>query len=234
MAGAARRRERGTVTEAVTTRSRPDDYLMGRTPAEHERLRRQARALEPVTRRVLERIGVQPGMSCLDLGCGPGEVMRLLGELVGPSGRVTGIDLDGQAGDQALASLRAPGAARFDFVQGDATTLTELPGHPFDLAYARLVLIHSDDPAGLLRRMYGWVRPGGWLMVQDFDLNGLDLGAAGEVGREFGRVALGVFEAAGRDIRTGQHLPGYFQTAGLGNPDGADVSGFLTPMTRRP
>lgn len=210
--------------------ARSDDYTMGRTAAEYDRLRKQARVLEPATRRALERVGICAGMSCLDVGCGPGEVMRLMGELVGPSGRVVGVDIDRALGAQALATLRATGTARFEFVEGDATSLTELPDGSFDLAYARLVLIHAPDPAALLRRMYGWLRPGGRLLVQDFDLKGLCVDAAGDAGREFQRVTLGVFEAAGRDPQAGQHLPEYFRSAGLGAPDETDVSGILSPM----
>jgi cyclopropane fatty-acyl-phospholipid synthase-like methyltransferase len=59
-----------------------DGYILGRTEAEYDRLRRQARLWEPATHRVLTAAGVAPGMRCLDAGCGPGEVMRLIGRLV--------------------------------------------------------------------------------------------------------------------------------------------------------
>lgn len=219
------------MTHAIEMEPRNGDYMMGRTEAEYERLRRQARLLEPATRRVLESTGIGPGMSCVDIGCGPGEVMRLMGELVGPSGRVVGVDLDAPLGAQALAMLRATGHSTFEFIEGDASVMGEPPGGHFDLAYARLVLIHSQDPVHLLRRMYGWLRPGGCLVVQDFDLKGLNVESAGEAGREFRRVAVGVFEATGRDPEAGQNLPYYFRAAGLGAPDGTDVSGILSPMT---
>jgi ubiquinone/menaquinone biosynthesis C-methylase UbiE len=219
------------VTHAIEVEPHKDDYAMGRTPAEYERLRQQARILEPAARRVLEQIGLASGMCCVDIGCGPGEVMRLMGELVGPSGRVVGIDVDSTLGAQALAMLRERGTGRFEFVEADAAQLDQLPGGECDLAYARLVLIHTQDPAVLLRRMYGWLRPGGYLVVQDFDLKGMDADAAGEAGREFLRVAIGVFQALGRDPQTGQNLPYYFRAAGLGRPDGTDISGILSPMT---
>jgi ubiquinone/menaquinone biosynthesis C-methylase UbiE len=219
------------VTHATELEPHRREYVMGRTDAEYERLRRQVRLFELVTRRVLERAGIRPGMNCVDIGCGPGEVMRLMGELVGPSGRVVGVDLDGPLGAQALAMLRAAGHSTFEFVEGDASLMDEPPGGHFDLAYARLVLIHSQDPVHLLRRIYGWLRPGGCLVVQDFDLKGLNVESAGEAGREFQRVAVGVFEVTGRDPQAGQNLPYYFRAAGLGAPDGTDVSGVLSPMT---
>jgi SAM-dependent methyltransferase len=218
------------VAEMVSDKVRLNGYLMGRTDAEYERLRNQARVLEPLTRRVLQRVGLGEGMSCLDVGCGTGGVVRLMGELVGPSGRVTGVDLDGKLGAQALGSLLWAGGCRFVFVQGDAAVMTEVRGQPFHLVFARLLLIHAADPTALLRRMFSWIRPGGWLVIQDYDLRALNLDAAGAAGEEFKRVVFGVFEAGGRDLQTGQNLPGYFAAAGLGDPDGTDVGGCLTPM----
>jgi ubiquinone/menaquinone biosynthesis C-methylase UbiE len=69
-----------------------DDYVLGRASEEYQRLRRQAQLWEPSTKLLLQRIGLQEGLSCLDAGCGPGEVMRLMSEIVGPRGKVTGLD----------------------------------------------------------------------------------------------------------------------------------------------
>jgi hypothetical protein len=72
----------------------PDGYSLGRTPTEHARLRAQAHVREEATRHVSGLVGVPLGASCLDAGCGIGETMRVLAELVGPEGSVLGIDLD--------------------------------------------------------------------------------------------------------------------------------------------
>jgi ubiquinone/menaquinone biosynthesis C-methylase UbiE len=55
-----------------------------------------------VTRRWLERAGIGPGMSVVDVGCGPGDVTLLVGDLVGPTGSVTGVD----SSPEALARAR--------------------------------------------------------------------------------------------------------------------------------
>ena len=39
-------------------------------PKEYQRLRDQARMWEGATAQVLDRVGLRPGMSCLDVGCG--------------------------------------------------------------------------------------------------------------------------------------------------------------------
>lgn len=74
--------------------SQSSTYVMGRTIEEYERLRRQSQVLEPITASVLERAGLSQGMSCLDVGCGPGDIMRLMAERVGPTGRIVGVDVD--------------------------------------------------------------------------------------------------------------------------------------------
>ena len=53
-----------------------------------------SQALEPSTAALLDGAGVREGMRCLDLGCGGGDVTLALARLVGPSGRVIGIDMD--------------------------------------------------------------------------------------------------------------------------------------------
>ncbi len=53
-------------------------YALARAPQEYERLRAQSRVWEAATTRVLDEVGLAPGQSCLDAGCGPGETMRLL------------------------------------------------------------------------------------------------------------------------------------------------------------
>ena len=114
-----------------------DDYILGRTSEEYQRLRWQARLWEPTTARVLDQVGIGPGMRCLDVGCGPGEVMRLLAERVGASGQVTGVDSDGRLGREALAILRARVPGRFEFVEADVEATEELAGGPFDLVCSR-------------------------------------------------------------------------------------------------
>jgi 2-polyprenyl-3-methyl-5-hydroxy-6-metoxy-1,4-benzoquinol methylase len=62
------------MTTSATPPHRPDDdCVLGRTSEEYRRLRWQARLWEPTTGRVLDQVGIGPGMRCLDVGCGPGE-----------------------------------------------------------------------------------------------------------------------------------------------------------------
>jgi ubiquinone/menaquinone biosynthesis C-methylase UbiE len=96
-----------------------------------------------------------------------GAVMQLMGELTGPSGEVTGIDRDAKAGREAVEQLQAIGTSRYRFVEADMASIDEIAGAPFDLTFARRALLHARDPVALLRKMYGWTKPGGYIAVQD-------------------------------------------------------------------
>src|SRR5215831_4707380 len=59
-----------------------------------ERLRVLSRVMQPTTLHLLRRAGVRPGMACMDAGCGGGDVAFDLARIVGPEGRVVGVDFD--------------------------------------------------------------------------------------------------------------------------------------------
>src|SRR5438874_2523697 len=59
-----------------------------------ERLRLLAAVKWPATKTLLDMVGLQEGMHCLDVGCGTGAVTLQMAEIVGPTGRVVGIDMD--------------------------------------------------------------------------------------------------------------------------------------------
>jgi SAM-dependent methyltransferase len=209
-----------------------DAYVMGRTPQEYERLRQQARIWEGATASLLDRASLGPGSRCLDVGCGPGETMRLMAERVGPTGRVVGLDTDADIGRAAVMSLHAAGLGQCTFVEGDVAGPDPFAAFPdaFHLVFGRLILLHVADPVAVLRRMWAATAPGGHLVVQDYDLRAVDCYPPLAVVEEWRRVFLGTFTAVGRDIRLGHRLPGLFAEAGVGAPDGTEVVGRLEPF----
>jgi ubiquinone/menaquinone biosynthesis C-methylase UbiE len=214
-----------------TTTGRPQEqYVLGRSREEYERLRMQARVWEADTGRLLDRIELAPGARCVDAGCGPGETMRLMAQRVGPAGRVCGVDIDADLGRQALEMLHAAGHRQCTFSAADLDAPDPIPGGPFDVVYARLLLFHVADPIAVLRHLWTAVAPGGHLVIHDYDLRTTDVLPALETMREWQRIALGAFTGAGRDIHTGHRLPALFAHAGLGAPDGTDVAGRLEPL----
>ena len=72
----------------------PDGYVLSRIAGEYERLCGQAESRSPCTQRVLAQAGLDTGITALDAGCDPGEVMRLMARRVGPSRSETGVNID--------------------------------------------------------------------------------------------------------------------------------------------
>ena len=75
---------------------REASYILGHSEAEILRLQAQAKILRPITERLLRSAGIWPGIRVLDQRSGAGDVTMLAAELVGPSGRVIGIDRNSQ------------------------------------------------------------------------------------------------------------------------------------------
>jgi ubiquinone/menaquinone biosynthesis C-methylase UbiE len=205
-----------------------DDYVLGHSAEEHERLRSQALVVEPATRRVFQSIGLRPGWRCLDIGCGPGETMRLMGEIVGPSGEVTGLDRDARAGREAIERLQATGTSRYRFVEANMESIDEIGEAPFDLTFARMALLFTHDPVAVLRKMYRWTKPGGYIAVQDLHVSTMNLYPKLAAGSELLQVIFETCERSGQDMEFAFKLPVYFVEAGIGVPDGADMN---LPMT---
>jgi len=109
-------------------------------------------------------------MTCVDVGCGGGEVSFDLSGIVGPVGHVTGIDMDKTALELARDEARIRRLDNVDFVRSEVMDWDE-PG-AYDVAYSRFLLQHLEDPVDLLRRMYRSLRPGGTLVVEDADFDG--------------------------------------------------------------
>jgi SAM-dependent methyltransferase len=86
-------------------------YVFGHSDRELDRLKAQARLIDPITQRFLREAGVVPGMRVLDVGSGAGDVAFLASDMVGDTGEVVGIDrvpvaLEAARARAAFRSLR--------------------------------------------------------------------------------------------------------------------------------
>ena len=209
-----------------------DEYIMGRTSEEYQRLRKQPLLWEPVTNRILEDIGVATGYNCLDVGCGPAEVSRIMGRMARPGGTITGIDTDAGLGQEAFGVLKDTIDCGFNFIEGNVEEIDTIEGHPFDVTFVRFVLIHLGDPLAAVKKIYSWTKPGGYIVVQEYDFISWEVYPEFDAWKEFKKVWYGVCEKAGRDTRIGLKLPSIFVDAGIGIPEGTDVVGRSGTLER--
>ena len=148
----------------------PTHYIIRGGIEGRERLRILARVMRPASIALLQRAGIRPGMSCLDLGCGGGDLTRDLAQIVGAAGRVVGIDIDETKLALARQEASASGLANIEFRCTDiAAAGIEME---FDLVHARFLLSHLANPAQALTCMRKALRPGGIVAVEDVEFRG--------------------------------------------------------------
>ncbi|HET6219443.1 MAG TPA: methyltransferase domain-containing protein [Acidobacteriaceae bacterium] len=145
------------------------EYSLATGEAAVRRLTALHRVYSPTGRRVLLRAGLKTGMAVADLGCGVGATTRMLAEMVGPTGHVTGIDLSAAQLEQGRRLCKTGGITNATFVEASATA-TGLRRSSLDLVYCRFLLLHLVDPEAGLREMLAILKPGGVLVVEDGDL----------------------------------------------------------------
>ena len=126
---------------------------------------RQAALLAPYTERFFRDAGLGPRQRVLDIGSGMGDVAMLAAQIVGPQGRVVGIDVDGAALARARQRAEAHGVQNVTFVETDLAQFSA--EKPFDAIVGRLVLQFVPQPIEMLRALAGALRAGGVMVFQE-------------------------------------------------------------------
>jgi len=203
------------MTEAIDERVRR--YILDGSDQDLRRLLSISEVTSDMARTAFHRVGVQPGWRALDCGCGPIGALAILAELVGPGGRVVGVDFSEAAVEQARSVAAALGLGNVEVTASDIHDLDPAAlGGPFDLAYTRLFFIHQANPVETLRQIAGLLRPGGWLLVHDAlrtppPRSHPDLPALGE----YWELLHQVIERAGVPSGVVEDLPRSARAAGL-------------------
>lgn len=119
----------------------------------------------PIGAALLRAVAPAAGERAVDLGCGRGATLLPLAAAVGPTGRVTGIDLSPGMLAQLEPAVRSLSTVDLHVMDAGAPTL---PPGSYDLAVSSLVLFFLPDPAGALRAWRRLLVPGGRLGVSTF------------------------------------------------------------------
>jgi SAM-dependent methyltransferase len=109
---------------------------------------------------LLDDLGIGTGWKCLEVGAGGGSLVEWM---VQRGAVVTAVDIDTRFIEHLASD--AVDVRRLD-IRTD-----ELPDGEFDLVHARLVLEHLTDRRQILDRLVATLRPGGWLMIEDYDFS---------------------------------------------------------------
>lgn len=194
-------------------------YVLGSDDPEIARLDGQANSIAGSTDALLRAAGIGGAMRVLDLGTGLGHVAFLVAGMLDPDGSVLGVDRDERLLEVAERRRAAAGATSVEFAQGDARTFTA--SEPFDAVVARLLLFHLPDREAVLRRQLESLRPGGRMVVVEFDVGGARTEPEVPlVDAARGWIEAG-FRSAGADPRIGARAAELLRRAGF-----ADVATF--------
>jgi ubiquinone/menaquinone biosynthesis C-methylase UbiE len=171
-----------------------------------------------------------PGMSLLDVGCGPGTITADLATRLAP-GRVVGLDASAEVIDEARRTA-AGGPAGLSFEVGDLFHLDYEDG-AFAVVHAHQVLQHVGDPVAALVEMKRVCRPGGLVAARDGDYPAMIFHPAyPEVERSLGAYRAAT-QANGAQCDAGRKLFSWANRAGFTSVvPSASTWCFATPEDR--
>ncbi len=179
-----------------------------------ERMRILAEAWEQEEEVWLDRIGVEPGWKCVDLGCGPVGILVPLSRRAGPNGQVVGVDRDPRRVEAARQYTREQGLESVEVVSSDIFD-TELKCEAFDLTHSRFLigtLGHQDD---LLKEMISLTRPGGIVAVEEPDASAWNCYPARPAFRRLASACMDAFSEWGGNLTIGRNTYTLLRKAGL-------------------
>jgi ubiquinone/menaquinone biosynthesis C-methylase UbiE len=122
--------------------------------------------------RLADWLGLEQGMHIADVGAGDGSYAVQLAGRVGPTGRVYATEISDERLAQIRQAVSAAGLSNVTVIEG-AVSRTRLPDACCDAIFTRFVYHHLDDAPSINADLARALRPGGRLLIVDFEPGGL-------------------------------------------------------------
>jgi SAM-dependent methyltransferase len=190
------------------------EYVLGTDEAELARLTLQQEVWGPTTEAFLDRVGVPAGARCLDVGCGPGLLVESLRRRVGPRGRVDALD-ESPAWHAHLERLSRE--RRWENVSLLRARVEDaaLEDGAYDVVLARWVLSFLPHVERVVARLARALAPGGVLVVQDYNHEGVSLFPESEGFRAIVQATRRLYAQGGGNAWVAGRLPRDLRAGGL-------------------
>lgn len=204
--------------ERLQTSNSDATYTLGRTSHETTRLIEQSRIYGESTHRLCKRAGITAGMRVLEIGSGAGDVALTLAELVGPTGKIVGVDVNAEILDTARQRATDAGIQNVEFIASDARDLVF--SEKFDAIVGRFVLMYMADPREAFATLITHLKPRGIAAFQEpeYTLYPAFLHPDTPLMNQLITWILDVFKHSGAHLDMGIGLYQAFVDAGLPSP----------------
>lgn len=156
----------------------------------------------PFAEKMVSLSEARPGERVLDVGTGTGVVANHAASIVGPEGRVVGVDLSEEMLCAARSEAGKLGLGNVEFRKMDAEHL-DVPDGSFDHVYSLCAILHFPDASRALAEMNRILRPGGRLVVS------LGQGMPPWGGGRLRALQVGIRREVGRLVRPNIYAPGF-------------------------
>jgi SAM-dependent methyltransferase len=195
-----------TTTDATDAPGYTSSYLADQHAGQLARLRTLERAFDPLSQAVFEQLDLAGKPAILDLGAGAGSLVGWLSQRY-PGATVTATDID----TRFLTDI--PG---IQVLTHNAST-DDFPAASFDVVHVRALLCHLTEREDILTRAATWVRPGGWLVIEDVSLQP-SLNTANPLFRKVAQAGVSLLQQSiGSDMLWADALPRRLRDRGLSN-----------------
>ena len=128
----------------------------------------ESREIFAFRKEIVKAMEIEPGMAVLDVGAGTGLFSRMISPLVGRDGTVYAVDIAKSFVEHISKMAKAEGIRNIK-----ASTCSErsvgLPENSIDLAFICDTYHHFEYPFDTMASIYKALRPGGRVMIVDFE-----------------------------------------------------------------
>ena len=138
----------------------PDRYV--------ERFEGESRTIYRYREAIVAALGLEPGMDVADVGAGTGFFSRMMAAKVGPGGKVYAVDIAKNFLDHIEKTSREAGLSNIETVLCDQKS-TRLAPESVDLIFICDTYHHFEFPMQTLVSIHQALRPGGTLVIIDFE-----------------------------------------------------------------
>lgn len=146
------------------------DFLDPNLPVDEwvKRFEIESREVFAGRKEILEALALKEGMAVADIGCGTGLFLAALSNSVGSNGQVFAVDISPKFVKHLIARGEKESLKNVEVVLCTDRT-TELKKECIDAALVCDTYHHFEYPAQTLKSLYDALRPGGTLVIVDFN-----------------------------------------------------------------